>query len=128
MTTETNGTAPTNANTNPAEGVDAKMAVRILAGTGLSIWKGIVSEEYLPELRPWTKAYKVITEMQDDVVLGTLLESVITPLLDAPFEIRPASDSDADMEAAQWLEANTIKSERFSWLDHVEEIMYEFNP
>lgn len=117
MTTQQrNGTNP-----KPEEKLTEKKTLAVELGTGLSIWAGVVSEEYLPELRPWSKAHKVITEMQDDVVLGTLLESVSVPLLDSPFLVEAASDSDADKEAAEWLQKNTIDSESFSWLDHVEE-------
>lgn len=89
--------------------------------SGLSIWRGTVTEEYLAELKPWSRAYKIYREMSDDPVIGTLAESIKVPLLDAKMTVEPASPADADIEAAEWLEANTIFNERFSWKQHVEE-------
>lgn len=98
-------------------------SAKIVLQPGLSIWKGTVSEEYLTELRPWNKAYKVFREMEDDAVIGTLYESVRVPLLDAKFTIEPASSSTLDIEAADFLRINTIDSPLFSWYDHVDEML-----
>ena len=57
----------------------------VLLKTGLNVWSGTVSEEYLRDLRPWSRAYKVYEEMQTDAVIGSLLESVKTPLLGIAF-------------------------------------------
>lgn len=92
-----------------------------ILGTGLSIWHGIVDEEYLVDLKPWSKAYKVFTEMLDDVVIGTLYESVTVPLMDSKFSVTPASDKQPDIDAADWIAQQTILSKMFSWHDHVEE-------
>ena len=46
--------------------------------TGLSLWHGQVREEYLNDLTPWSRAVKVYKEMQDDVVIGALLEAIKT--------------------------------------------------
>ncbi len=90
---------------------------------GLSFWKGTVAEEYLAELKPWSKAFKVLREMSDDPVIGTLYESVKAPLVDAKFDIIPASSTQADLDAADWLRANTLNAEHFDWLDHVLEML-----
>ncbi len=96
---------------------------RTLLGTGLSFWKGVISEEYLADLKPWSKAVKILKEMEDDAVIGTLYESVRAPLLDARFWIEPASDSDIDIEAAKFLAQNTYQSPIFDWLAHVDEML-----
>ncbi len=38
--------------------------------TGLSVFRGQVSEEYLQQLKPWSREIKIFTEMQDDVVIA----------------------------------------------------------
>ena len=100
-----------------------KQPTNVMLGTGLSIWTGVVSEEYLAELKPWSKAFKVLNEMYDDAVIGTLYESVRTPLLDAKFSIEPRSGSQSDLDAANFLKSNTIESEAFSWEEHVKELL-----
>ena len=95
----------------------------VLMVPGLSIWKGTVSEEYLVDLKPWKKAYKVFQEMEDDAVIGTLYESIKTPLMDAKFVIEPASPDETDVAAADWLRANTIENPNFDWLDHVDDML-----
>jgi hypothetical protein len=87
--------------------------------TGISIWRGTISEEYLPELKPWNRAFKVFQEMEDDAVIGTLYESIIVPLLDSKFDVHPASNAAIDLEVADFIRANTIESESFDWIDHV---------
>jgi hypothetical protein len=116
---------PSNISVRSRQSLAGRPAVpsKVLLSTGLSIWRGTVSEEYLADLKPWSKAYKVFKEMEDDTIIGTLYESIKAPLLDAKFEIIPASPSNADVEAAEWLEANLINSKAFSWLDHVDEML-----
>lgn len=89
--------------------------------TGLSIWRGLVSEEYLSSLKPWSRAVKVFQEMQDDVVIGALFESIKTPLLASPFEITAAGDTPEDIEAQEFLSKNLIDNPNFEWTQHVEE-------
>ena len=98
-------------------------ASQVLMVPGLSIWKGTVSEEYLTDLKPWKKAFKVFQEMEDDAVIGTLYESIKTPLLDAKFVIKPASPDEKDVAAAEWLQANTIDNPHIDWLDHVDDML-----
>ena len=103
---------------------EAKQDGRTIAlGTGLSIWRGTVSEEYLTDLKPWSRAVKVFREMRDDVVIGALLESIKTPLLAAPFEVHPASQSDEDRRAAEFLEKNIFHLPEMEWREHVEEML-----
>lgn len=92
---------------------------------GLSIWSGQLREEYLNELKPWSRAVKIYQEMQDDVVIGALFESIKTPLLASPFEVVAASNSSSDMAAKEFLEANLFQMPELEWTQHVEE-MIEF--
>jgi hypothetical protein len=98
-------------------------ASQVYLKPGLPMWRGVVAEEYLPDLKPWFKAAKVFKEMEDDIVIGALYESIKTPLLDARFTIQPASSSTKDVEAAQWLRETTIESTTLSWLDHVDDML-----
>ncbi len=70
---------------------------------GLSIWGGFVNEEYLTALSPWSKLVRVYLEMQDDPVIGTLLDAIKLPLLAADFEVEPATDSPGDIRASEFL-------------------------
>ena len=118
MTTQpyTNGTGKRSVGRPPS-------ASQVLMVPGLSIWKGTVSEEYLTDLKPWKKAFRVFQEMEDDAVIGTLYDSIKTPLLDAKFVIQPASPEEKDVAAAEWLQANTIDNPNFDWLDHVDDML-----
>lgn len=91
---------------------------KVLGVTGLSIWKGILSEEYLPALRG-TKKVKVFREMADDAVIGALLDSIRMPLVAAEFSVTPASDSAADKKAAEFLESCLFDMTRYSWRQHL---------
>ena len=102
-------------------GAKPKFAVKLT--TGLSIWKGHIDEEYLSDLKPWHKAYKVFRQMKDDAVIGTLFESVAVPLLDAKFEIVPASQDDGDLKAAEWLDKQLLSNPKINWLGHVDEML-----
>ena len=70
---------------------------------GLSIWGGFVNEEYLTALSPWSKQVRVYLEMQDDPVIGTLLDAIKLPLLAADFDAVPFSDSPGDVRARDFL-------------------------
>ena len=61
--------------------------------------------------------------MYDDAVIGTLYESIRTPLLDAKISVVPASHSNADVEAAKFLKSNTVDSESFSWEEHIKDLL-----
>ena len=98
-------------------------SVQVALKTGLKYWSGAVSEEYLTELKPWTKAVKVYQEMADDVVIGTLYESIFTPLMDSKFEIEPADDSQKALEAAEWVKSQTLENESLPWEDHVYDVL-----
>jgi len=91
--------------------------------TGLSIWRGQMNEEYLSELKPWSRAVKIYQEMQDDVVIGSLFEAIKTPLLAAPFEVIAASDDEADVMAKKFIEENLFKMPDLEWTSHVEEML-----
>jgi len=82
-----------------------------------------MNEEYLSELKPWSRAVKVYQEMQDDIVIGSLFEAIKTPLLASPFEVIAASDDEADMMAKAFVEENLFKMPDLEWTSHVEEML-----
>lgn len=86
--------------------------------TGLKARWGVVYEEWLPELKG-TKAAKIFQQMEDDAVIGTLLDSIRTPLMAAEFTVTPASDSEADQNAADFFESCMSDMTRYSWRQHV---------
>jgi hypothetical protein len=92
-------------------------------GSGLSIWQGQITEEYLQQLKPWNKAIKVYHEMQDDVVIGALFESIKTPLIASGFEVTAGGASEEDKRAKEFLEANTLNNANFEWIQHVDEML-----
>lgn len=94
---------------------------KVELGTGLSVWAGMIREEYLTSLTDWDRLSKIYREMTDDAVIGALLEGIKTPLLATRFEVIPASDSDEDKKAADFLSANLFIG--MEWEDHVEEAL-----
>ena len=94
-----NGTAPT---TDTPE-ITREESQRTFGVRGLSIWGGFVNEEYLTALSPWSKQVRVYLEMQDDPVIGTLLDAVKLPLLAADFDAVPFSESPGDVRARDFL-------------------------
>jgi len=90
--------------------------------TGLSIWSGVLGEEYLTSLKGTRKA-KVFKEMQDDAVIGTLLDSMWMPLLAAEFETTPAGESQKDKDNAEFLETCMNDMTKYSWRQHVLDVL-----
>ena len=95
----------------------------VLMRPGLSIWKGLVYEEYLPALRSWSQRSRIYREMIDDATIGALLEAIRTPLLSADFTVMPAGDTDEDKKAAKHLETNLFHMTDMPWREHVEEML-----
>lgn len=96
---------------------------KVFLGTGLSHWRGIIAEEYLPQLRPWSKAARVYREMIDDSTVGALLEAVRTPLLSAEFNVEAVSSGSEDKRAAKYLKESLFKMPDMEWREHVEEML-----
>ena len=96
-------TTPQSTAVKRAKAASAAELTMSIGAPGLSAWGGIINEEYLTELKPWSKYAKKILEMQDDPIVGTLLESIKIPLLAAEFSVNPGGDSDVDKKAADFL-------------------------
>lgn len=96
---------------------------QVQLGTGLSVWKGIIAEEYLPQLSPWSLAFRVYREMSDDVVVGALLESIKTPLLASPFDVIAGTNSTEDQKAKEFIEKDFFRTLDTEWPAHVQEML-----
>jgi len=94
-----------------------------LLGTGLSIWHGRVTEEYLNELKFWQKTFNVYRQMQDDAVIGAMMEAIKTPMMAAPFEVRAADDSDEAQSAADFLQKDLFNNHTFPWGEHIDDML-----
>ena len=103
--------------------ISAARMNKILARSGLRIFRGRLTEEYLHELRPWAKASKVYLEMMDDSVVGALLDAIYTPLLATEFQITPATDTTEDKNASKFLHKCLMDMSDMEWREHVEEAL-----
>lgn len=101
----------------------AEQASQVLLGPGLSFWRGIIQEEYLTQLKPWSKAALIYKEMMDDVVVGSLLDAIKTPLLSTEFSVDAGGASSEDVSAARFLERNLFNMPDMTWREHVEEML-----
>jgi len=97
--------------------------LQVLGVKGLSIFSGLVREEYLTDLRSWQQASKVYREMADDAVIGTLLDAIRTPLLAADFDITPGGETDGDKQAAEWLWETMNQMDGQTWRSHVSDCL-----
>lgn len=97
-------------------------------GTGLALWTGVITEEWDPALRTLDMRMRVYREMMRNVIIGTLLEALSVPLVEAQFGVEPAKDSGEKGEkAAEFLKTNMDSMRGGDWLEHVEE-MLDFLP
>jgi len=93
-------------------------AQQVMGITGLSIWAGVLGEDYLQALRGRNKV-NVFKEMQDDAIIACLLDAVSMPLVAAEFSTVPASDSEKDKANADFLWECMNDMTRYSWRQHV---------
>lgn len=93
-----------------------------LGTTGLKRYGPYVYEEFLPELR-WPYAGKVYQEMSDnDPVIGAILYLAEMLIRGTAWRVEPASQSDADVEAAKFLES-CMHDMDMSWANTISEIL-----
>lgn len=88
---------------------------------GLSIWSGILREEWLSELQG-KKGRKVWREMRDnDSTVGSILFAISHILRGAQWSVEPGGDSRADREAADFLEQCMYDMET-PWTEFISEV------
>lgn len=90
--------------------------------TGLKRYGPYVYEEFIPELR-WPYAGKIYQEMADnDPVIGAILYLAEMLIRGTSWSVEPASTSEADVEAAKFLES-CMHDMDMSWANTISEIL-----
>ena len=93
--------------------------LKVMGVRGLSVFSGVLREEYLTDLRDWHKAARIYREMADDITVGTLLDSIIMPLLAADFDVPPISEAPGDVAARDFLWEAMNSMDHQTWRSHV---------
>lgn len=93
-----------------------------LGVTGLKRYGPYIYEEFLPELR-WPRAGRVYQEMSsNDAVIGAVLYLAEMLIRGVEWRVEPASESDADIEAAKFLES-CMHDMDTSWANTICEVL-----
>lgn len=93
-----------------------------LGVSGIRRYGPNIYEEFLPELR-WPQAGRVYQEMSsNDAVIGSILYLAEMLIRGVEWRVEPASDSDADKEAAEFLES-CMHDMDASWANTICEIL-----
>lgn len=100
---------------DPAE----QLAQQVIGEKGLKTLGGKVAEEYLQSLKSWKRLVDIFIEMKDDITIATGLDAVKLPLLASGFEVDPASDSEPDQRAAEFLRLNMDGMHRQTWRNFI---------
>lgn len=102
--------------------VTKKVNFKQLGTTGLRRYGNNVYEEFLPELR-WPRAGKVYQEMSDnDPVIGSILYLAEMLIRGTTWDVEPASTSEKDIEAAEFLKS-CMNDMDMSWASVISEIL-----
>ena len=105
--------------------MDKRVNFKQLGVTGLKRYGGYVYEEFMPQLR-YPRAGEIYKEMADnDAVIGSVLYLAEMLIRGTQWETKPASQEEADIEAAKFLEEcmNDMES---SWADTICSILSMF--
>lgn len=90
--------------------------------TGINRWGSNVEEEFLPQLQ-YPRAAKVYKEMSDnDPTIGAVLYMIEQLIKKAGWDVEPASESEADKKAAQFLK-ECMEDMSMSWDNTISEIL-----
>jgi hypothetical protein len=93
-----------------------------LGVSGLRRYGPNIYEEFLPELR-WPRAGRVYQEMADnDAVIGAVMYLAETLIRGVDWNVEPASDAPADVEAAEFLKS-CMNDMDTSWADVISEVL-----
>lgn len=93
-----------------------------LGSTGLTRFGGWISEEWLKDLQG-TKGIRVYKEMRDnDPVIGAILFALRMLIRQASWRVEAAGDSQADREAADFMES-CMEDMSHSWHDFITEVL-----
>lgn len=90
--------------------------------TGLKRWSGMISEEFLTELRG-QRGIKTYREMSDnDATIGAVLNAIELLIRGVSWKVTPFSEDPADVEASDFVESNLNDMDR-PWPDTIVEIL-----
>jgi len=93
-----------------------------LGASGLRRYGPYIYEEFLPELR-WPGAGRIYQEMSDnDAVIGSILYLAEMLIRGCTWEVEPCGNSEADQEAAAFLE-ECMHDMDMSWANIISEIL-----
>lgn len=96
-----------------------------LGTTGLRRYGPHIYEEFLPELR-WPRAGKIYKEMSDnDAVIGSILYLAEMLIRGVEWSVKPASKSNTDLIAAEFL-SSCMHDMEMSWANTISEILSMF--
>lgn len=99
--------------------------LRQLGVSGLRRYGPNIYEEFLPELR-WPRAGRIYQEMADnDAVIGAVMYLAETLIRGVDWNVEPASDAPADIEAAEFLNS-CMNDMDTSWADVISEVLSMF--
>ncbi len=96
----------------------------IIGVPGLSIWGGRIDEFYLQALRG-NRARYIFREMENDLVIGALLDALIMPLLSAEFSVPPLTEEKPDLDAAEFIESCMYDMNGYTWRQHALDMLSE---
>jgi hypothetical protein len=99
-----------------------RAATNELGRTGLKHFGGTLYEEFLPQLQG-QRGQKIYKEMSENSpVIGAMLFAVESLLRSVEWTVEPASESDEDIEAAEFLES-CKEDMSHTWEDFISEVL-----
>lgn len=102
-------------------------ANQIMGVPGLSVFRGVLAEEYLVALTGARKK-RTYRQMLDDAVIGAMMDAIKMPLIAAPFSTEPADVNNAvDVRNAEFLLEVMNDMTHYTWRSHVLD-MIDFVP
>ena len=103
----------------PRAGAGQAVGVRGLRTTG-----SYINEEWKNALKDRTRRLNIYREMREDIIIGTLLDAIKLPLLEASFTVEPSpNNTQGDQEAAEFIERNMGRMHKQVWRSHVSDCL-----
>lgn len=91
---------------------------------GLTLWGGMIMQEWMPDLSDRTRRYKVFQEMERDSTVSALIKAILMPLLAAEFDIDPVPEADeTDEQSAEFIESCLYDMNGYTWRKHQRDML-----
>src|SRR3990167_6268164 len=90
--------------------------------TGLRRFGGMIDDDYLRIFRSLNKKVSIYREMGDDPIVAAVLQAIRMRLRAVGWHATPGWDSDADKEAAEWLET-CMHDMSQTWADSIDQAL-----